>query len=153
MNRCTRMNHKLSFVWVDGRGRCYFPIHLRFETRSFVLQVGSANYAELFGTLPTCFSWIIFFPQRAVWISVFKRRRVVIAMMCVCPPRKTHRNCTIRSRMLMNLSAVFGYLSSRCAVGDVLPFFFWMDRLTSVGPTVCSGTSTSCDTQPNVVHC
>ena len=28
---------------------------------------------------------------------------------------------------------------------------FWVDGLTFVGPTVCSGNATSCDTQPNVL--
>ena len=51
--------------------------------------------------------------------------------------------------ILMNLSAVDVNLSSRCALGDVLPFFFRMERFSFVSPTVGSGTSTSCDAQPN----
>ena len=50
----------------------------------------------------------------------------------------------------MNVSAVFVYLNSRCALGDLLPLFFRMDRLTFIGPTVRSGNSMYRDTQPDV---
>ena len=55
---------------------------------------------------------------------------------------------TIVAEMLMNLFAVFVYLSSGCALGDLSSFFIRMVCLTSVGPNVCSGNSMSCETQP-----
>ena len=47
----------------------------------------------------------------------------------------------------MKLSAVSVHLS---ALGDLLLFFFGMYRILFVIPTVGSGNSTSCETQPNV---
>ena len=111
MHRCTRINNKFSFVWVDGRGRCCAPIHLWLEECRFVLQVGSANSEQLFGSLPSCFSCIICCQQRAFWISVLQRWCVGAAMM-LSPPWITPRDGSNCSRMLMNRSAVLVYLSS-----------------------------------------
>ena len=60
---------------------------------------------------------------------------------CFCPPWMNPRNGSTCSRILMNRSAVVACLNSRCALGDRLPFFFRMDRLSFVSPTVSSGNS------------
>ena len=51
------------------------------EECSFVLQVGSATCVQCVGSFRSCFSCIVFCPQRVIWISVSKRGRAGAAMM------------------------------------------------------------------------
>ena len=118
------------------------PIFVEKNECSFALQKCSAHHAQLFGPLPGCISRIIFCPPLFFWISVRLRWRVGVAMMfrSALENPRDGPNC---SRMLMNRSATFVYFSSRCDLGDILPLFFRVDRLTFAGPTVGSSSSTS----------
>ena len=139
--------NKYSFVRIDSRGRCYFPFHLWFEDCSFSRYVPQT----LRNFLAHCQAALLA-PSSAPCVLFGSLSARVGALGCndvFDPYWITPRDGPHCSRMLMNLPAVFVYLSSRCALGDLLPLFFRTDCLTLVGPTVCSEIGTSCGAQPN----
>ena len=68
---------------------------------------------------------------------------------CFCPPWIAPRDGPKCSRILMNLSAVMAYWSSRCTIGGIPTLFFKIGRISRVSTTFGFGKSKSFDTQPN----